>query len=190
MTALAANRPVPSLVQGYAAGTGYVINYLVGAAEEIDQGEFVTLDAGDEYLAEWATGEQIVGVSLDRVTGGSSNGDNTCRVLVEGVIQHAITSIAVADIGKVVTANTAATLTLTNDGTDPVCGVIVGVPATGTAIVKMFKVRTPHITWAVTNFVSDLDVSCNGANTVIGDAIGTLVTELIAQGYFSGAVAA
>lgn len=190
MTALAANRPVPNVLKSYASGIGYVIDYPVGALEEIDQGEFVTLDAGDQFLAEWATAEQFVGVSLDRVTGGASNGDNTCRVLVEGVIQHAITSVAVADIGKAVTADSATTLSLTNDGTDPVCGVVVGVPATGTAIVKLFKPRTPHIIWAVTNFVSDLTLAHDGANTVYGDAIGTLVTELIAQGYFSGAVAA
>ena len=188
--ALAANRPVPNVVKSYASGIGYIINYLVGAAEEIDQGEFVTLDAGDEFLAEWVTAEQIVGVSLDRVTGGSANGDNTCRVLVEGVIQHAITSVAVADIGKAVTADSAITMSLTNDGTDPVCGVVVGVPVTGTAIIKLFKPRTPIAGWTVTNYTSDLTVAHDGANTVLGDAVGTLVNELIAQGYLSGTVAA
>lgn len=186
-----ANRPVPNVIQGYAAGTGYIIDAQVGASEQIYQGSFVSLDTADKYAAALTKPDPFYGVSLDNVLEGTAaNGGATCRVLCEGVIQHALSSVAVADIGKVVCASDDTTLTLTNDGANSIVGILVGVPVTGTAIVATFPPRTELVDWAITNFVSDLTVDCNGAITVIGDGFGTLIQELIAQGICSGAVAA
>jgi len=136
MAALSANRVIPNVAQAYAAGTGVILDMQVGALEEIYQGSFVSLDAGDAYAAPLAAGEVCVGVSLDRVTGGSSNGDNTCRVLTGGIVQHALASVAQADIGKYCYASDDNTLSLTSTSNSPF-GRIINVPATGTAVVRM-----------------------------------------------------
>lgn len=190
MTALSANRPTPNALQTYASGIGFIIDAQVGASEEIYQGSFVTLDTSDKYLAALTKPDAFYGVSLDRVTGGSSNGDKTCRVLCQGVIQHALSSVAVADIGKAVCASDDQTLTLTNDGSNSVVGILVGVPVTGTAIVKLNPPRTELVDWVITNQTDDLAMDCNAAaDAEIADVLGTLIKELLAQGILSGTVA-
>lgn len=185
-----ANRPVPNCLQGYAAGTGYIIDAQVGALEEIYQGAFVSLDTADKYAGALTKPDPFYGVALDRVTGTAANGGVTCRVLCEGVIQHALTSVAVADIGKVVCASDDNTLTLTNDGANSIVGILVGVPVTGTAIVACLPPRTELVDWACTGFVSNVAIDCDGALGQIAQGTLTLIKELIAQGICSGTVAA
>lgn len=192
MAVLTANRPVPNVLQEYASGIGYIINAQVGVTEEIYQGSFTTLDSGDKYLAALTVPDAFYGLSLDRVTGGAANGDVTCRVLCEGVIQQALASVAVADIGKPVFASDDQVLTLTGAGTNTPVGVLVGVPATGTAIVKCFPPRIEIVNdWTVTNWTDDSgSFDADGVVSIIGDALGTLVNELILTGVISGTVSA
>lgn len=136
MAALTANRPIPNIVQSDALGGGIVLDLPLGATEQMYQGGFVSLDAGDKFGAPLAAGEIFVGISLDKILSVATNGTNTCRVLTNAMFQHAITSIAQADIGKLVYASDDNTLTLTSTSNSQV-GRIVNVPATGTAIVQM-----------------------------------------------------
>ena len=130
--ALAANRLV-NIVNEH---LGYVIDLPMGASETIYKGGFVSLDAGDAYGAPLAAGEVFVGLALEKVVSSASNGADTCKVLVGGMFQQAITSVAQADIGKAVYASDDQTLTLTATSNSSV-GRIVNVPATGTAIIQM-----------------------------------------------------
>ena len=189
MAVLAANRPVPNVLQGYASGVGYIIDAPVGAGEEIYQGSFVSL-ADDKYAEPLTKPNPLYGVSLDRVSGGAANGTKTCRVLVEGVIQHTLASVAQADIGKAVCATDDATLHLTNAGANTVVGILINVPVTGTAIVKLNKPRTELVDFVVTNFTSALTFNCAaGTDAHAIDGVGTVIKELLAQGVLSGTVA-
>ena len=132
MAALAANRLV-NIVNEH---LGYVIDLPLGASETVYKGGFVSLDAGDKYGAPLAAGEIFVGLALEKKTSVATNGTDTCKVLVGGMFQQAITSIAQADIGKTVYASDDQTLTLTSTSNSSV-GRIVNVPAAGTAIVQM-----------------------------------------------------
>lgn len=44
-------------------------------------------------------------------------------------------------------------------------------------------------TWTVTNRTTDRSIDCNAAVAVIGDGLGTLIEDLIAQGILKGSVA-
>lgn len=134
MAALSANRLV-NIVQ-WNTPEGVVIDLPLGASETVYKGGFVSLDAGDLFGAPLAAGEAFVGIALEKVVSGSSNGASTCKVLTGAVFQQAITSIAQADIGKLVYASDDQTLTLTSTSNSQV-GRIINVPATGTAVVWM-----------------------------------------------------
>ena len=191
MASITANRPIPNILMAHPyAGGGYVIDAPVGATEEIYQGAFVTLDSGDKFLGDLTVPDPLYGLAMERVTGGSSNGDVTAKVLVQGIIQHALTSVAVADIGKPVFATDNQTLTLTNDGTDTPVGNIVGVPVTGTCIVQMFPPRIEIAVFTVTNFTEDLSLVADGAAPQAGDSLATLIQDLINRGLVQGTVAA
>ena len=69
-------------------------------------------------------------------------------------------------------------------------GILVGVPVTGTAIVKCNRPRTELVDFAVTNWTDGVAHDCNGGDAACGDGVGTIIKELIAQGILSGAVAA
>ena len=75
MAALSANRVIPTMVQANVDGGGVVMDYPVGASEEIYQGSFVTFDAGDNYAAPLGAGEVFAGISQERVTGGERRQD-------------------------------------------------------------------------------------------------------------------
>ena len=183
MAALTANRPIPNILRAAPyAGGGYVLDVPVGATEEIYQGSFVTLDTSDKFAAALTVPDAMFGMSLERATGGSSNGDVTCKVLCEAVIQHAIGSIAQASIGKPVYATDDQTLTITNDGSDTPIGILVNVPVTGTAIIKMFAPRIEVAVFTYTNVGVDKDIDVDAAVAVIGDGLGTLIRELLDQG--------
>lgn len=132
MAALAANR----LVNIVREDLGYVVDLPMGASETVYKGGFVSLDAGDKFGAPLAAGEIFVGLALEKKVSGSTNGDTTVKVLVGGMFQQAITSIAQADIGKAIYASDDQVLTLVATSNSSI-GRIVNVPATGTAIVQM-----------------------------------------------------
>lgn len=183
MASTTANLRLPNILQQYASGLGYIIDAQVGASEEIYQGAFVTLDTGDKYLGDLTVPDPMYGLALDRVTGTASNGGATARVLCEGIIQKTITSIAVADIGKPCFATDNQTLTITNDGTDTPIGWIIGVPATGTAIIKMLPPMVELDVFTVTNWTDDPSFDANGtALAATNDVVGTLIKALIDRG--------
>lgn len=186
---LTAAQPMPNLLQAHSAGTGYVISAQVGATEAIVRGTFVTLDTSDKFLGVHTVPDAIYGISLQDITGGASNGDVTCEVLCEAVFQYALASVAVADIGKAVFSTFNHVLTLTGEGTNSPVGRLVGVPATGTAIVKLWPPRVELVDWVITNRTADLTIDCNATVAVIGDGLGTLIEALIDEGVLNGTVA-
>ena len=191
MTALAQNRPTPNALQSFASGIGYIIDAQVGATEQIYVGSFVTLDTSDKYAAALVAGDSLYGISTQKVLGTASNGGVTCAVLCEGVITHALSSVAVADIGKPVYATDDQTLTLTNDGTDTLIGRLVGVPATGTAIVKMTRPRPEATKCAITSFTADMSFAGNSTTAADGiKAVATVINILNLEGMIEGTVAA
>jgi predicted RecA/RadA family phage recombinase len=115
---------------------GIIVDLPMGASETIQKGAFVSLDSGDQFGAPLAGGEIFVGIALEKKVSGAANGDTTIKVLTDGVFQYAVTSIAQADIGKMLYATDDHTLALADTSGSSV-GRIVNVPATGTAIVKM-----------------------------------------------------
>lgn len=116
---------------------GIIIDLPMGASETIQKGAFVSLDAGDLFGAPLAGGEIFVGVALEKKVSGAANGDTTIKVLTGAAcFQYAITSIAQADIGKMVYATDDHTLALADTSGSGV-GRIINVPATGTAIIQM-----------------------------------------------------
>lgn len=139
MAALTANRPVPNTLQGRTdfAG-GVVVDMILTASTTVYEGSFVSVAAGTGTVAPTAAGAGgtvFVGIALKKVTSAAS-GTYTVPVLCGGYFQHALASVASADIGKVAFASDDNTLTLT-DTSNTAVGRIVNVPATGTCVVKM-----------------------------------------------------
>lgn len=132
--ALSANRVLTTKQSASGGEVGFYLDFPVGASEEIYQGSFVSLDT--DNAAALAGVEPFLGLSVERVTGGSSDGDKTVKTLVGGLITIAIASIAGSDIGADVYAVDDETLTLVTT-TNPLVGFCVSVPVTGTAIVQL-----------------------------------------------------
>lgn len=136
MAALSANtRLRDRLLLGNLCPSGVELDIPVGASEEIYQGSAVSGDSGDLYAAPLAGGEIFYGFSLERVTGGSSNGDNTVKVVSGGIFSLSVTSAAVANIGAMAYATNDNTFGLADTSASNL-GRILNVPASGTAIVQ------------------------------------------------------
>jgi hypothetical protein len=161
MAALTANRKVPNILKGDSnnpAGTGLMLTFQSGASEQYYIGGFVGL-AADKYATPLAAGEQFVGIfhafkgsSTGTNLAGGTDGDNQVDVISHAVFQHAITSIAQADIGKAIYASDDQVLTLVHTSNSGV-GRVINVYATGTGIVQMTvigetQVQAVGISWA------------------------------------------
>ena len=140
MGALAMNRPVPNtLQQRMDMAGGVVVDMIVKASVTIYEGAFVGVLASTPagvYGIIQSDGQSFAGIALEKVVSTATVGAFKVRVYVGGYFQHAIGSIATADIGKVVCASDDQTLTITTTNNVAV-GRIISVPATGTAIIKM-----------------------------------------------------
>lgn len=193
MADLTANRQTPNVVNLDSVQGGYSISYGIAALEEIYTGMFVELDAGGDITSAGANAlsQQILGVALERQTGGAADSDVSAKVLVGAVIQHALTS-TLADIGAMVFASDDQTLTLTRANGSAIVGQMIAIgDSANTALIKMQLPRIKNTTaWSITNFVEDYTLDANGAVAVVADAFGTLIRDLEDQGIVSGSVTA
>lgn len=72
------------------------------------------------YARALVAGDKFMGFALEKKTGGSADGDITIEVQSEGVIQVAVSSAAVTDIGKRVYASDDGTFTFTQGSNSPI----------------------------------------------------------------------
>lgn len=137
--ALSANRDVSYQKIDPATG-GLICRYGVLTNTVIYKGAFVRIGTGGYIEPCGSTSvEPVLGVALDEVDNNpGASGALNCEVLVGGYIEHAVTSVTIANIGDKVYASDDETLVLTATTNEP-CGVVVAVPAAGTAIVKMYS---------------------------------------------------
>ena len=118
---------------------GMIMDYPVEASEVIYRGAFVEEGTAGVQAADVGGGTpaNILGVAQEQADNASgSAGDIRVKVLVGGVIEHAITSLAFTDLSAPVYCSDDQTLTTTST-TNPFAWHIVHVPVTGTAIVKL-----------------------------------------------------
>lgn len=140
MAALTASRPVPNTIQQRMdlAG-GIVVDMVMTASTTIYEGQFVGYAAGTGTIAPLATSAVFAGIALKKVTSDATAGSTKCPVFINGYFQHAITSLAVGDVGKVVFA-TAASLDWVLDVTSTTLnaiGRVANFVSTGVGIIKM-----------------------------------------------------
>lgn len=107
----------------------------VKASEVIYLGSAVGMTAG--YARALNAGDTFAGFALEAKTGTASDGGARVCVKSAGLIQLAVTSAAVTDIGKTVYASDDGTFALTsNSGANSAIGTVHRFVSTGVAVVK------------------------------------------------------
>lgn len=190
MSDLTADRTVDTKQLNVAEG-GYYMNYDVADSETIYQGAFVQGDAGGDIVSAGSATVgfgSVWGLAVETADNSSgSDGDITAKCLVGGVIEHSLTATT-ANIGQAVFVSDDQTLSLTAQG-NSFLGTIIGMNVANTVIVKMVGPQDRGGAFTMTNVTADFDIDCNAAVEVIGDGLGTLVQELIANGTVTGTTA-
>lgn len=195
MSALTADRVVQTKMP-FQDAEGIKRNFPVAATTVIYKGGFVGLNATG-YLKMLAAqtigttvagGDRFVGIALDHIASQTADGDATCEVLVSGCFEHAVTSLAVADIGKPVYASDDNTLTKVAIGNAYV-GTVENWSSSGNGVIslgslteysshKAFWGITPAISCAAANIVTCIHKSQNHNGLVILRALGLCTTDI------------
>lgn len=140
MAALTANRPVPNtLQQRLDLACGVVVDMVMTVSTTIYEGQLVGYAAGTGTIAPLATSAVFAGIALKKVTSDATAGSTKCPVFINGFFQHAITSLVVADVGKVVFATAASldnTLDITSTTTNAI-GRVANFVSAGVGVIKM-----------------------------------------------------
>lgn len=125
MGALSANR-----ISNY-KGTPTLQRYPVNAASVIYKGALVVIDT-DGYLrpAVDTTGFIVVGIATEAVTGGSADGDETCEVMANIVVELAASSIAQTSVPLKVYVVDDQTIDETTPANSVIAGLLVEVTST------------------------------------------------------------
>lgn len=142
MAVLTAAREVPAHKQ--VIDGAYFVDFPVAASTAIYKGGFVAVNRTG-YLVRFApetlTAVQgshlFVGIGQEEIASQTADGDATCRVMIEGYFEHALTSATVADVGKSVYATDDNTLALSGACSIDVIGHIVYLESAASVIVKM-----------------------------------------------------
>lgn len=113
---------------------GDINTFGVKASSTIYEGSAVGSSGG--YARALAAGDDFLGFALEKVVGGSGDGDVNIEVKTRGQVQLSVTSVAVTDIGKTVWASDDGTFALTsNGGANSKVGVVHRFISSGVAIV-------------------------------------------------------
>lgn len=190
MADLTANRIVDTKQLNVAEG-GYYMDFDIATSEEIFQGAFVQGDAGGDIVSAGSATlgfGAVWGLAVEHVNNTGADGDKTAKCLVGAVIEHTLTATT-ANIGQAVFVSDDQTLSLTAQG-NAYLGRIIGMNTANTVIVKMCGPQDRSGAFTMTNLSPDFDIDCDAAVAVIGDGLGTLVQELIANGTITGTTAA
>jgi hypothetical protein len=131
MAALTANTTLGSVVQ-WNNPEGIIIDYPVKAASVIYKGGFVGAAASGLFGIALTAGVNFIGVALEKVTGGTNDGDKTVKTLCGAVWQWTVTAtLTIANIGDVLFAidDNPLAMTLTDTSNSSI-GRIINVPLT------------------------------------------------------------
>lgn len=106
------------------------------AAEKIYKGAFVGLNASTGYARNLVAGDLFLGVAYKQAdNSGGSAGDENVQVDGEKDFEHALSGVALTDIGTAVYASDNGTLTTSSSGNSYV-GVIAGYVSSGIALIR------------------------------------------------------
>lgn len=140
MAQLAANRPVPNtLQQRLDLAGGVVLDMVMTASTTIYGGAFVGIVPGTGTVAPLVDTHSFAGIALEGKTSDGTAGSTKIQVFSGGYFRHAITSLVVADVGKVCFCTSGSTdnvLDITST-TMPAIGRIVNFVSAGIGIIKM-----------------------------------------------------
>jgi hypothetical protein len=125
----------------YASGDNHDTNLPVEASAEIYKGAALGDDASGN-VRQFTDGDPFRGFALERVTGGSSDGDTTCAVRYKGIIQLTVTGGALNKKNATVYLTDSNTFSLTDSGSDIVVGLIHR-HVSGTTCMVRFDVDSP-----------------------------------------------
>jgi hypothetical protein len=128
---------------------GIILDYQVAASTVIYEGGFVGLNAAG-YLVMYdastsdttINGTRFVGIALEHIASQTSAGDARCKVLTEGMFEHALSNAVIADVGKPVWISDDDTLNISPAGNQPI-GVIANLASAGNVVVRMFNQWQP-----------------------------------------------
>ena len=141
MAQLSINRPVPStLQQRMDMADGVIVDMVMTASETIYEGAFVGFVPGTGTIHALVANDCFAGIALEKKVSDSTAGSTKCAVFICGYFQHAITSLVVADVGKVAFADTTGTASDNKlNITDTACAIgrIVNYVSAGIGIVHM-----------------------------------------------------
>lgn len=111
MTALSADSSAFSFVESLGNG-GFVVDLPLESGTTIYRGALVGYDGTSGYGTAMTTADKFYGVALEGGTGGATNGLNTCKVQVGGLLAKAVASTTQAKLGAVVYCTDDGTLTM------------------------------------------------------------------------------
>jgi hypothetical protein len=140
MAQLAANRPVPNtLQQRMDLAGGVELNMVMTASTTIYEGAFVGIVPGTGTVAPLVDTHSFAGIALEKKVSDGTAGSTKIKVFCGGYFQHAITSLVVADVGKVcfcVSGTSDSSIDITST-TLPAIGRIVNFVSAGVGVIKM-----------------------------------------------------
>ncbi len=140
MAQLAANRPVPqTLQQRLDLAGGVVVDMVMTASATIYEGAFVGYVAGTGTVHALVDNDVFAGIALKGVVASSVAGATRIPVFINGFFTHAITSLVVADVGKVVFCTSGSsdnTLDITST-TLPAIGRVANFVSAGIGVIHM-----------------------------------------------------
>ena len=140
MAQLAANRPVPNtLQQRLDLAGGVVVDMDMTVSTTIYEGALVGYVPGTGTIHPLVDGDCFAGIALKKVVSDATAGSTKCPVYTCGFFRHAITSLVVADVGKVCFATSGSSdnvIDITST-TLPAIGRITGFVSAGIGIIHM-----------------------------------------------------
>jgi hypothetical protein len=140
MAQLAANRPVPpTLHQRLDLAGGVVVDMVMTASTTIYEGALVGYVPETGTIAPLVDTHAFAGIALEKKVSNATAGSTKCKVFACGFFRHAITDLAVTDVGKVcfgTSGSTDNTIDVTST-TMPAIGRVANFVSTGIGIVHM-----------------------------------------------------
>lgn len=140
MAQLSANRPVPAtLQQRLDLAGGVVVDMVMTASTTIYEGALVGYVPATGTIHPLVDGDAFAGIALKKVVSDGTAGSTKCPVYTCGFFQHAVTSLVVADVGKVCFATSGSsdnTIDVTST-TLPAIGRIANFVSAGIGIIHM-----------------------------------------------------
>jgi len=140
MAQLAGNRPVPNtLQQRLDLAGGVVVDMEMDTSITIYEGALVGYIPGTGTIHALVDNDAFAGIALEGKTSSATAGATKLKVFINGFFQHAVTSLAVGDVGKVCFATSLSSDNVIDvtSTTLPAIGRVVNFVSTGIGIIRM-----------------------------------------------------